>query len=128
MSTVHFNASHAPPTHPLTGISILHPLQIHPLWVRVLDNADQKFAMDSYWDDVPEEQRVFGFRVLSKLLGGKYPVMTAEHYCNREAYRIRIIPELHVHTLFGVPQRVNAAHIPIDYVEIIEPLRFMEAS
>ena len=115
------------PTHPITGQHIHHPLQIHPLMVRVRDNADRLFSEDPRWAEVEDDMRQFGFRTISQMCGNSYPALDAVPTPRGIYYSIRILPKLTVPNLYGIPQPVSAAFVPLEYLEVSQPLRFMEA-
>lgn len=119
IDTPAFHSSGDPPTHPLTGSIMHHVDQFRSLTVRIKPDAHITYSTDKRWDEANDDEKVFAIKLLSKIAGGCYPVMSMEKEEIGTFYNIRISPKIRASDVFGVPMDVGAAFIPTDYCDTI---------
>lgn len=116
-----------PPKHPMTGKALSHLNQFSPHTVRIIPDADMRYAQDQRWMDADDDERAFALALISKLCGNEYPVVSAEWDNGKLFYNVLIRPKLTNFDIFGMPQTVGYAFVPADYVTVVQPY-FPEAS
>ena len=87
--------------------------------VRIIDDADRLYTHDPRWENVDESIRLFAFRILTKIAGEVYPVMSMDHDGNESFFNIAIRPKVQVFDALWRPITVGYAFIHADYVRVI---------
>ena len=127
MTSPYIVCHNQPPKHPLTGKETVHPHQFTPHLVRIVPDADMRYAQDQRWNQADDDERTFALSLIGKLCGNEYPVIAAEWDNGNLFYNVLIRPKLTNFDIFGVPQTVGYAFVPADYVTVVRS-GFPEAS